>query len=369
MKVPFFDYPRRFAGDRELVKRLVAEVGASGAFILKQRVAALEGAIARETGAAHAIAVSSGTDALIIALASLGVGPGTDVLTPAFSFISSASAPALLRARPVFVDVDPDTGTLAVGELARRCTPETTLILAVHLFSSLADMAGIKAAARELDLRVLEDSAVALGARSMGVAAGLAGDVGIYSFFPAKPLGGIGDGGMIVTNHDTLGDMCRRLRNHGQDGVTRFVHHHLGFNHRMDEIMAGYLTAKLARLPALHARRRAIGYCYDAALGALGGAVAPLRSAPGERTFYTYVVRARRRDALRAHLRACGIETQIYYPVPLHLQPCFAYLGHAPGDFPGAEALSREALALPLYPEMKDSEVEHVIDSVRSFCE
>jgi dTDP-4-amino-4,6-dideoxygalactose transaminase len=367
MKVTFFDYPRRFAVDNAFVKRLVAEVGASGAFILKQHVAELEDAVKRQTGAAHAIAVSSGTDALLIALSSLGVGPGVDVLTPAFSFISTASAPALLRARPVFVDVNPDTGTLAVDELSRHRTPETKVVIAVHLFSSLAPMADVQAAARALGLRVLEDSAVSLGARTAGVPAGLAGDVGIYSFFPAKPLGGIGDGGMIVTHHAPLGDMCRRLRNHGQDGVTRFLHHHLGWNHRMDDIMAAYLKAKLARLPALHARRRAIGEHYDAELGTLGSAVKPLASAPGERVFYTYVIRAQRRDELRAHLLARGVETQLYYPVPLHLQPCFAYLGHVPGDFPGAETLSREALALPLYPEMTDAEVDYVIASVRSF--
>ncbi|AGP37391.1 hypothetical protein BE04_12985 [Sorangium cellulosum] len=367
MKVAYFDYPRRFGADAALVKQLVAEVGTSGAFILKQHVAELEAAIKGQTGAAHAVAVSNGTDALLIALASLGVGPGVDVLTPAFSFISTASAPALLRARPVFVDVNPDTGTIAADELARRRTPESKVVIAAHLFSSLAAMAEIQAAARALGLRVLEDSAVALGARTAGVPAGLAGDVGLYSFFPAKPLGGIGDAGMIVSNDAALGDMCRRLRNHGQDGVTRFLHHHLGWNHRMDEIVAAYLTAKLARLPALHARRRAIGEHYDAELGKLGPAIRPLASAPGERVFYTYVIRAERRDALRAHLFERGVETQLYYTVPLHLQPCFAHLGHVAGDFPGAETLAREALALPLYAEMTDAEAEYVVSAVRSF--
>ncbi len=369
MKVAFFEYPKRFAGDRELVKHLITEVGRSGAFILKQRVAEFEASIQRYTDAAHAVAVSNGTDALTMALVALGAGPGVDVLTPAFSFISSASAPALLRARPVFVDVDPETATIAVGELARRCTPETKIVLPVHLFSSLADMAGVRTVAASLGIRVLEDSAVSLGASVAGTQAGLAGDIGVYSFFPAKPLGGIGDGGMIVTNDAQLAQMCRRLRNHGQDGVTRFLHHHPGYNHRMDEIVAAYLTAKLDRLPMLHARRRYIGSHYDRALAGLGDALRPLGSAPGERTYYTYVVRVQRRDELRAHLTSRGIETQVYYPVPLHLQPCFAYLGHRPGDFPGAEQLATQALALPLYPEMSDEQVVSVVTAVRSFYE
>lgn len=378
MHVPFFNYQARFADDRSAIKQIVADVAESDAFILKQRVAELEAQIGQMIGAQHAVAVANGTSALTLALVVLGVGPGADVLTPAFSFISTASTIVHLGARPVFVDISPATGTIDPQEIAARVTPAARAIIPTHLFSALADMAAVVPIARRHSLRVLEDSAVVLGAGWGGaeappdqdipnLSAGLAGDIGLFSFFPAKPLGGIGDGGMIVTNDDALGRACRMLRNHGQDGVTRFLHHLLGYNSRMDEITAAYLSHRLRAFPALLQRRAAIAEVYNRRLAALAPQVLPPPSAAYRRVYYTYVVQAERRDELRAHLAAQGIETQVYYPRPLHLQPAFAYLGHRMGDFPNAERFSARALALPLYPELPGEHVEHVVAQIERF--
>jgi len=367
VNVPFFNYRDRFAADGRVIAQIVAEVGASDNFILKNRVSEFEGLIREYTGALHAVAVASGTAALTISLASMGIGPDAEVLTPAFSFISSASAIVHLGARPVFVDVDPDTCTLRPEEIEARITPNTRAIIPVHLFSVLADMTAIVPIARRYNLRVLEDSAVSLGARLGDMPAGLLGDVGAFSFFPAKPLGGIGDGGMIVTNDAELGVRCRMLRNHGQDGTTRFLHHLLGYNHRMDEVMGAYLAHRFHSLQKSTRRRAEIAECYNTRFAALAPQVQVPPTATYDRVYYTYVIQVDRRDELRSYLSDRGIETQVYYPLPLHLQPAFAYLGYKPGDFPHAERISRRTLALPLYPEMPDAHAEAVADAVVQF--
>ncbi|USB31714.1 DegT/DnrJ/EryC1/StrS family aminotransferase [Paenibacillus sp. YPG26] len=367
MKIPFFNYPDRYAEDREKIKEIVYNVGTSDNFILKERVTRFEEAIGQYTGAKHVIAVANGTTALTILLKAMGVGPGVEVLTPAFSFISTASSIALLGGTPVFVDVDPLTGMMDPLDLKRRITPASKVVIPTHLFSVMADMSAITEVAREHNLIVLEDSAVALGARQNGTMAGLLGDAGLYSFFPAKPLGGIGDGAVIVTDNDEYGRISRMLRNHGQDGITRFYHHMLGYNNRMDETVADYLTHKLARYDKLLNRRRDIASAYNGALGDLAPMVEVVTHDHEERVYYTYVLQAEKRDELRDFLQSRGIETQIYYPSALPLQPAFAYLGHKPGDFPNAEAITGRSLALPLYAEMPDDHVQEVIKAVTEF--
>lgn len=367
MKVPFFNYADRYAEDREKIKEIVYNVGTSDNFILKERVNEFEEEIGRYTGAKHVIAVANGTTALTILLKAMGVGPGVDVLTPAFSFISTASSIALLGGTPVFVDVDPHTGMMDPEDLKRRITPASRVVIPTHLFSVMADMAAINEVAREHNLIVLEDSAVALGARQNGGMAGLLGDAGLYSFFPAKPLGGIGDGAVIVTDNDDFGRISRMLRNHGQDGITRFYHHMLGYNNRMDETVAAYLSHKLGRYDNLLNRRREIASKYNEAFGSLAPMVQVVTEAHAERVYYTYVLQAEKRDELRSHLQSRGIETQIYYPSALPLQPAFAYLGHQPGDFPNSEAITGRSLALPLYAEMPDEQVDEVIQAVAEF--
>ena len=367
MTIPFFDYRATFAPDRDLILRIVADVGASDSFILKDRVAEFERMIRETVGAEHAVAVASGTSALTLSLAAMGVKPGVDVLTPAFSFIVSASAIVHLGARPVFVDVDPETCTIDPEQAEAALTPRTRVVVPVHLFSCLADMAALRKLAARYDLCVLEDSAVALGARTEAGFAGTHGDVGVFSFFPLKPLGGIGDGGMIVTNDDALGTRCRMLRNHGQDGVYRFLHHHLGFNSRMDEIMAAYLGHRFQHMQRFIEQRAQRAAWYDEQLAGCAPRLTTPPTTPYHRVYYAYVVQAEDRDRLRAYLAERGIETQVYYPKPLPLQPAFAALGHRPGDFPVAEKLSRRTLALPFYPDMPRKHVERVCETIRDF--
>ncbi|MNS24348.1 UDP-2-acetamido-2-deoxy-3-oxo-D-glucuronate aminotransferase [compost metagenome] len=367
MKIPFFNYADRYAEDREKIKEIVYNVGTSDNFILKERVIEFEEAIGRYTGAKHVIAVANGTTALTILLKAMGVGPGVEVLTPAFSFISTASSIALLGGTPVFVDVDPLTGMMDPHDLERRITPASKVVIPTHLFSVMADMNAINEIARKHHLIVLEDSAVALGAHQNGAMAGLLGDAGLYSFFPAKPLGGIGDGAVIVTDNDDFGRISRMLRNHGQDGITRFYHHMLGYNNRMDETVASYLTHKLGRYDKLLNRRREIASKYNEAFGSLAPMIQVVTHAHEERVYYTYVLQADKRDELRSYLQSRGIETQVYYPSALPLQPAFAYLGHKPGDFPNAEAITGRSLALPLYAEMPDDHVQDVITAVTEF--
>lgn len=369
MTVKFFDYHARFVPDREAIKRIVAEVGASDEFILKGRVEELEDRIRMLLGVGYAVGVSSGTTALSTALVAMGIGEGDEVLTPAFSFISSASAVVHTGARPVFVDVDPDTCTIRPEEIEAKLTPRTRAVIPVHLFSVMADMPAIMEEACRNGICVLEDSAVSLGARMDGAPAGTIGDVGVFSFFPAKPLGGIGDAGMIVTDDDRVAARCKMLRNHGQDPATRFYYHLVGFNARMDEIQAAFLLHRLDSFDAVVHRRAELAARYDKRLGRLAPVVKVPPPTSYKRVYYTYVIQAERRDRLRAYLAKLGIETQLYYPKPLHLQPAFSYLGYEAGDMPCAEHLSTRTLSLPLYPQMSNQQCDDVADAVESFYE
>ncbi|WP_274558684.1 DegT/DnrJ/EryC1/StrS family aminotransferase [Streptomyces spiramyceticus] len=365
--VPYFDWSSRFDNWADDIVEVFREVAESDEFILKSRVEELETLVARRTGAAHAVAVASGTGALTVILTAMGIGAGDEVVTPAFSFISTASTVALRGATPVFADVDYETGLLDAAAAEAAVTDRTRALLPAYLFANSPEMAAFTELAGRRGLRVVEDSAVALGASVDGRPAGRHGDAGVYSFFPAKPSGGIGDAGMIVTDDDELARTARMLRNHGQPAGKRFYHELVGFNCRMDELTAGFLLRKLPHLDRLQAERRRIADIYEAGLRPLAPALLPPPAGFDGRSVYTYVVRAQERDALRAHLAAEGIETTVYYPRPLHLQPAFAHLGHGPGDFPVAERLSREALALPLHPEMAPGAAERVVDAVTRF--
>jgi dTDP-4-amino-4,6-dideoxygalactose transaminase len=366
-EIAFHGWDRRYAGWGDTVLEVVREVADSDEFILKSRAAALERAVADLVGVEHAVAVGSGTGALVLALSALGVGPGDEVVTPAFSFISSASAVALAGANPVFADVDYDTAVLDPAAAETAVGPATRAVLPVHLFNLAAPMREFTELGRRHGVYVVEDSAVSLGATVAGAPAGGHGDAGVFSFFPGKPLGGIGDAGMVVTSDAGLAAQVRMGRNHGQDTQTRFLHHAIGWNSRMDEITAAFLLRRLPHLPGWLDRRRQLAAAYN---HALAGLAPDLLTPPGGfagRSVYSYVVRARRRAELREHLARCGVQTAVYYPRPLHLQPVFAHLGHRPGDFPVAERLAAECLALPLYPELTDAEVAHVARCVTDF--
>ncbi|MGH8897245.1 MAG: DegT/DnrJ/EryC1/StrS family aminotransferase [Egibacteraceae bacterium] len=364
--VPFAAFDRRYHDWVDDVIEVVAEVAASDEFILKSRVAKLEAQIAALIGARHAVACASGTGGLTLILAALGLGRGDEVVTPAFSFISSASTIALVGATPVFADVSLDTATLDPVTAEAAITGATQALLPAHLFSCAAPMAALRALADRRGLRLIENSAVTFGGTVDGRPTGRYGDAGVFSFFPAKPLGGCGDAGMVVTDDDDLAAACRALRNHGQ-GAERFRHELVGFNCRMDEVTAGFLLRRLPTLTDQLTARRRLAQRYHEQLHPLAPSVVP---PPGDftgRAVYTYVVRAQDRDGLRAFLASRGVETVVSYPRPLHLQPAFAHLGHRPGDFPNAERLAHECLALPLYPEMPAADVDRVAAAVADF--
>jgi dTDP-4-amino-4,6-dideoxygalactose transaminase len=362
--VAYYGSASRVAPDRDLIHALVEEVARSGELILKRRVAALEDEVCRFVGCGHGVAVSSGTSAVQLALAALGVGPGDEVIVPAFGFHSSASCVARLRARPVLVDVEPDTWLIDPDAVAAAITPRTAAIVPVHVFAAMANMQRLRWLSREHGIALLENSAVALGMRRDGGPAGRWGEIGVFSFHPVKPLAGVSDGGMVVTDAGELATRVRMLRNHGQDGVHRFVHHLVGYNARMDELNAGVLLARLRRYGAARDRRAAIARRYDEAFGHLAPRVRLLPQVLDEPVHYTYVIACERRDELERRLAERGIETKVYYPEPLHLQRAFAFLGYRPGEFPNAERACRESLALPFYPEMPNTDVDAVIAAV-----
>lgn len=363
--VPFFDRTRE---DRAVEGELLAaflRVLRSGRFILGAEVEALERACEATLGVPNAIAVSSGTDALTMALLALDVGPGSEVICPDFSFVATAAVVARLGATPVFVDIDPATFNIDPVGISRAISPRTRAILPVHLFGQCARLDDIADAARGLP--IVEDAAQALGATLGTRKAGTIGAIGCFSFFPTKNVGGFGDGGLVVTKDDAIADRLRLLRVHG---AARKNHHvRLGGNYRLDALQAALLCVKLAGLDAAIARRRAHAASYTAELSAARlPLVLPLATEGG--TFNQYVVRVQgegMRDRLRSFLADRGVGTEIYYPAPLHQQPCFTHLACATVCSPEAEAAAREALALPVFPDLRPDELQRVTDQMGAF--
>jgi dTDP-4-amino-4,6-dideoxygalactose transaminase len=374
MRVPFLDLRAQDAAIGGAIRAALAEVVASQQFILGPHVARFEQAMAAYGGVRHALGVGSGTDALALALAGLGARSGRAVVTTPFSFFATASTIVRVGARPVFADIDPETLNIdpaAAAAAADRAGGAVIGIVPVHLFGRLAPMTALRDVAARRGLWMVEDAAQAVGAREGGVAAGAFGAAGCLSFYPTKNLGGLGDGGMVLTNDDAVAAFVRRERHQGQREP--YVHESVGLASRLDALQAAALGVKLGHLDAWNARRREVAGWYDAGLrraGLVGGDDAPLRLPGGAgeaHVFHQYVVRARDRDALRASLGAAGVDTQIYYAVPLHLQPALAHLGHREGEFPHAERVSREVLALPIYPELSRAAVETVVEGIARF--
>ena len=367
MKVPLLDLKRRSA---ELDARLHAafrRVLDSGHYILGPEVEAFEREIAEHVGARHAVAVSSGTDALLVALMALGVGPGDEAICPTYTFFASAGTIWRTGARPVFVDSEPDTLNLDPAACMRALGPKTKAIMPVHLFGQCADLEPILEAARTAGVVVIEDAAQAIGAEYRGRRAGTLGTFGCFSFFPSKNLGGFGDSGLVTTDDAELAQRVRALRAHG--GQPKYHHKIVGGNFRMDALHAALLRVLLGELDRMTAERQANAACYSERLGGLPSLSLP-RVLYGRHIFNQYVVQvpgSGRRDALRRHLDAQGVGTEIYYPVPMHLQECFAPLGHRRGEFPVAEAAAAESLALPVFAGLLPDELDHVAASVRAF--
>ncbi|TMA54400.1 MAG: DegT/DnrJ/EryC1/StrS family aminotransferase [Deltaproteobacteria bacterium] len=353
----------------------MAEVLATQAFVLGPHVERFEAAMAAYCGVPHAIGVGSGTDALLLVLGALGVGPGVAVLTTPFSFWATASTIVRLGATPLFADVDPVTFNLdpAAAEAVLATTRERVVgLLPVHLFGRLAPMRPLGALAERRALWLVEDAAQAIGARADGVKAGAFGRAACLSFYPTKNLGALGDGGMALTGDAALAARVRQERHQGHS-ATPYVHASLGLCSRLDAVQAAALGAKLPHLDAWNGRRRAVAERYArlfAETGLAGRADAPLvlpEPAGEAHVFHQYVVRARDRDALQAHLAAGGIGAQVYYRMPLHLQPPLATLGFRRGDFPEAERAAAEVLALPIYPQLDGRAVEAVVEAVAAF--
>lgn len=345
------------------------EVVESQRFIMGDQVKQLEDAVAALSNARFGIACASGTDALLLSLRTLNLEPGEEVITSPFTFFATAGAIVNAGGRPVFVDIDPVTFNLDVDQAAAAVGSRTRAIVPVHLFGQLAPMERIMALAERHGLAVVEDAAQAIGARrrvdGSWRRSGELGTTGAFSFFPSKNLGAWGDGGMIVTQDEQLAERLRRLRTHG--GAKQYFHEEVGTNSRLDTVQAAVLLVKLAHLEEWSAARRTHGAAYNAAFDDLGSVTPPHTDPDNEHTFHQYTIRVEERDRLKQHLSDRGIGTAVYYPKPLHLQPCFAPLGYAEGQFPEAERASREVLSLPVYPELSEQQRQAVIDAVREF--
>src|SRR5665213_2340548 len=365
MEVPLLDLKAQYESIKTEIEAAVQEVWQSQHFILGPKVVECEEAIARYSNCAFGVGMSSGTDALLAALMAEDIGPGDEVITTPFTFFATAGSIARLGAKPVFVDIDPLTYNLAVRQIEGKITPKTRAIMPVHLYGQMAEMDPIMDVAKKHRLVVIEDAAQAIGAEDKGRRAGSIGHYGCFSFFPSKNLGGAGDGGMVVTQDAGRADRVACLRSHGSK--KKYYHQWVGGNFRLDALQAAVVTAKLRHLDKWtsarqHNARRYESLFREANLPVILPAVVSQRH-----IFNQFVIRAPQRNELKAALRNAGIDTEIYYPLPLHLQECFLYLGHRPGDFPESERAAAETLALPIYPELSDAQAEHVVKSIAEF--
>jgi dTDP-4-amino-4,6-dideoxygalactose transaminase len=385
MRVPLLDLKGQYQSLKGDIDAAIARVCDSQHFILGPAVKELEAEVARYCQCAHGVGVSSGTDALLLALMALGIGQGAEVLTSAYTFFATGGTIARAGARPVYLDIDPRTFNLspaAVREylethcdrkggkvLDRRTGLEVRALMPVHLYGQLADMQAFVAISKEYGLHLIEDAAQAIGAAdAAGRRAGSFGDVGCLSFFPTKNLGAFGDAGMCVSNDAALAHHMTILRVHG--GEPKYYHSFIGGNFRIDELQAAVLNVKLRALDSWTEGRQRNARIYDEAFArtGLGDRVRTPEAMPGVRHIYNqYVIRVQKRDELRRHLADAGVGTEIYYPVPLHLQKCFAYLGHAAGDLPESERAAAETLALPIFPELTAEQLQYVVDSIAGF--
>jgi dTDP-4-amino-4,6-dideoxygalactose transaminase len=365
----FLDLRAQFATIHEEVMQAVAQVFESQYFILGPEVKLLEDEVAAKLGAKFAVGCASGTDALILSLLAAGIGRGDEVITTPFSFIATAGAIAYVGAKPVFVDIDPVTYNINPALLEAAITPDTRAIMPVHLFGLPADMDPILAVAREHNLVIIEDAAQAIGSKYGGRYTGTIGEYGCFSFFPSKNLGGAGDGGMITTNDATIAERLQMLRVHGSK--QKYIHEMVGTNSRLHALQAAVLRVKLRYLDAWQQGRQERAERYRRLLESAGLssfiAAPPRPPVNFEHVYNQFTIRSSRRDDLKAFLQAAGVPSEIYYPLCIHLQKAFAYLGHKPGEFPESEKASREVLSLPVYPELPDAQQDRVVQAIADF--
>lgn len=366
MKVPILELSLQHQQLKEEIQQALDRVMNSGHFILGENVRALERDVAAYSGVKHGIGVANGSDALYLSLLACGVGEGDEVITSAFTFFATAGAIARVGAVPVFVDIDPLTFNIDPSQIEAKITAKTKAIMPVHLYGQCADQEEINRLAAHYRLEVIEDAAQAIGATFRGRKTGALGTMACFSFFPTKNLGAYGDGGMIVTERDDLADKLRTLRAHGSK--PKYYHHVLGCNSRLDELQAAILNVKLPHLETWIAKRQAIARQYDVLLSEQCPEVVTPVIAPDRRhVFHQYTIRAPRRNELQAYLKENGVETMVYYPKPLHLQPVFEYLGYREGDLPETEKACGEALSLPMFPELTAEQQQYVVACIRRF--
>jgi dTDP-4-amino-4,6-dideoxygalactose transaminase len=373
MNVPLVDLNRQYQTIEGEINEAIGQVVRSGHFILGAEVDSFEKEIAAFCGVKHAIGVASGTDALLLSLRAIGVGPGDRVITPPFTFFATAGMICNLGATPVFVDIEPQTFNIDPQALSFALESDAELakaakaVIPVHLYGQTADMDPIMKLARQYELSVIEDAAQAIGAAYKGCKAGTIGQLGCFSFFPTKNLGAYGDAGMIITNDDALAEKLRLLRVHGSK--PKYYHRMVGYNSRLDALQAAILRAKLPHLDRWSCERAAHAAQYDEMLSRLEGIEPPVVAEGRTHIYHQYTIRVRegKRNALQGFLRERGIGTEIYYPLPLHLQECFASLGYREGDLPEAERASSGVLSLPVFPELTSVEMTYIDRTLREF--
>ncbi len=364
MAVPFIYLGDQHKQIRQEVLRTLARIADSQLFVLGEHVQALERRMAIRCGVPHAIGVANGSDALFLSLLALGVGPGDEVITTPFTFFASAGSISRTGAKVVFCDVDANTYNIDPQKIAKRVTPRTKAILPVHLFGLPSDMEAILKIARKHRLFVVEDAAQSFGSSYKGKPSGVLGDTGCFSFYPTKNLGGAGDGGMVITRSQKLADKIRLLRNHGSS--VKYHHEVVGMNSRLDEIQAAWIAIKLKYIHKWNEARRKHARAYNAAFKGLPIRT-PIEPKGSVSNFHLYTIQTSRRDELASYLHEKKIGCGVYYPLPLHLQPCYKDLGHHKGDFPVSERLASEVLSLPMYSEMSVSQRSEVIRAVKKF--
>lgn len=367
-KIPLLDLQAQYEPIMSDVLQAVARVFASKQFIMGPEVEEMERALAGYCRVPYALGVSSGTDALILALMALGIGPGDEVITSPFTFFATAGSIARLGAIPVFVDIDPQTMNIDPTLIEAAISPKTKAIMPVHIFGQMADMEAIMAIATKHNLRVIEDASQAIGcyftdSKGKRHHAGAVGDVGCFSFFPSKNLGGCGDGGMVTTKNAELAATMKLLRNHG--AKERYYHDEIGGNFRLDTIQAAVILVKLPYIEEQHLRRQVNASQYNQGLSDV--VEIPYVRPNFRMIYHQYTIRTSQRDALQKHLNAAEIGNAVYYPVPLHLQACFTHLGYTKGSFPHTEQATAEVLSLPIYAELSKTQISEVISSIREF--
>ncbi len=364
MKVPLIDLTRQYRALKSEIDAAIAEVVESGRFIMGPWVGRIEKEISGLMGARHGIGVASGTDALEVALRAVGVGPGDEVITSAFSFVSVAEVAVKMGAGCVFVDIDPANFNVIPEQIADAVTDKTRAIVPVHLFGQSADMDAINAIAGPKGIAVIEDAAQAIGSRYKDKPVGSLGDMATLSFFPTKNLGCYGDGGMVLTSDDGLYERASSVRKHGES--ERYKYKYVGMNSRLDSIQAAVLLAKVGRVEEWNERRRAIARMYGDAFSDLP-VETPIEEDYAYHIYHQYTVKVDRRDELRAFLADKGVGSAIHYPLGIHLQEAYAALGYKPGDLPNTEEAAARVLSLPVFPELEQGEIDYVISSVKEF--